>query len=335
MPSFRKVSAVEAARWPAPHVGGGRAWTAAETDQLRALVDAGQSDRQIGRTLGRTPVAVHVRRTRLGISAKASPAVLSARDIADVLGLGCSKTVAHWISRGWLAAQKAGNARKVLWRVQWEDLTDFLEQPGSWMMWDPARVTDDGLRSWATELRQDQPRWLMPSEVARQCGVVRTIPNMWIHRGWLPAVRWANWWVWSDDLARFTLPSERKRTAPQPELVTSAPPLLSAKARWYQAIVAAYVAGESTYDIADVFGCTSGYVTILAKQAGVPLRGDRYGAAFYRKQAAIDAEIAWRYQAGESTRVIARDLGMRPEALYRRLHRVGVAANRIHASGGE
>jgi hypothetical protein len=77
-------------------------------------------------------VAVVLKAKRLGVRITTTNATLSARDAAGLLGKGCSKSVAAWIRHGWLKARNAGRAGRPLWRVQWEDLTAFLENPAYW-----------------------------------------------------------------------------------------------------------------------------------------------------------------------------------------------------------
>lgn len=204
----RKVPAAEAARWREK----ARPWTTADVDRLLRLVEEGHGYDVIARRLGRTRVAVEVRCKRIGACVTTTPATLSARATSRALGLPCSKTVVYWIGLGWLPARNAGRADRPLWRITWENLTAMLERRETWMAWDPARIADLALREWAKELREATGgRWLSIGEVAERYCVDGRAVNVWIHKGWLPATRYGNWWVWSGDLEGWVAPCERSR----------------------------------------------------------------------------------------------------------------------------
>lgn len=190
-----------------------RDWFPWETDKLIQLVEAGYSYDQIAKKTGRTRTAVELKCRRLNVRITTTPATLSAHDIAVLLGLGCSKTVASWIRIGWLPARNAGSAAKPLWRVQWEDLTDFMERHECWMAWRPERITDLALREWAHELRAGQPRWLTAGEVARRLGVGRDTPHQWATKKLIPATKYGNLWFREDHVAGFVIPADRPRTS--------------------------------------------------------------------------------------------------------------------------
>lgn len=187
-----------------------RGWSSAELEMLRTGYELGESNAQIARRLERSPVAVKVKAKRLGLRT-VNRRTVTAREIANLLGLGCAKTVARWIAADGLEALNGGTRAKPIWRVRWDDLLSFLRRRDRWMAWDPARITDPALRAWAAELRSGPGRWLTPGEVARRCHVDRNVPNAWIARGELPATRYGNWWIWSEDLDGWTPPGERPR----------------------------------------------------------------------------------------------------------------------------
>ncbi len=187
-------------------------WTPRERDRLTQLIDAGHSYDVIARRLKRSRTAVTIKAKRLRLGITTSRATLSARDVADVLGVKCSKTVARWIDRYDLPARNAGTPHRPLWRVSWEDLLTWLERRDRWMAWQPSRIPDRALREWAEELRSGPGCWLTHTQVARQFCVDRETPGQWITKGLIPATRYGNWWVWSEDLIGFVIPSERPRS---------------------------------------------------------------------------------------------------------------------------
>jgi hypothetical protein len=129
--------------------------------------------------------------------------------------VACPKIVSRWIKRGWLKARNGGSLAKPLYRIQWEDLTTFLECPDYWIAWQPERITDLALREWAQELRVGQPRLLSQREVARRYHVSVDAVGQWIDKGWLKAERYGNRRVPESALEGFVPPCMRdRRTAP-------------------------------------------------------------------------------------------------------------------------
>jgi hypothetical protein len=192
-----------------------RNWTDDDLDRLIALVDDGEGYDAIALELGRSREAVMLKAARIGHRVMTTAATLSARDVARLLGLGCSKTVARWIAEYGLFASDAGSAQKPLWRITWDDLVAWLERPDHWMMYDPARIADSLLRAHLRALRPTEPYWLTSEQVAQQFHVGHRTVAQWIAQGLLPATRYGNWWVCAADLRSFVPPYDRARpTAP-------------------------------------------------------------------------------------------------------------------------
>lgn len=196
----------------------GPEWTDAEKDKLICLVEAGYGYDTIARRLKRTRTAVILKAKRLGVRVTTTPATLAARDVAALLGKGCSKSVSGWITHGWLKARNAGTPQKPLWRIDWEALTDFLANPAYWSTWEPARITDACLREWAQELRANEPRLLTQQEVARRYHVTTEAVAQWLDKGWMPFVRAGrqNRLIPETALAGWVIPSERPGELPPP-----------------------------------------------------------------------------------------------------------------------
>lgn len=211
MPLALRQRLLPARTAPARRRPEGRAWSDEEKAILRECVARGDSIRQIARRLGRSPNAVKVKLHRFDCRRREQVTVLTARGVATVLGVKCSKTVARWIEEGSLGATNGGTPERPIWRVTWDALLDFLRRRNRWMAWAPERITDESLRIWAAQLRAGQPRWLTPGEVAERYHVAPTVPNSWIAKGELPATRYGNWWIWEEHLAGWTPPGERPR----------------------------------------------------------------------------------------------------------------------------
>lgn len=189
----------------------GLPWTAKDLDTLYQMIDAGYSYDAIARRLKRSRVAVVLKCKRLNHRLLKTKAALTCRQVQALLGLGCAKAVTRWIGMGLLKARNAGAPERPLWRVQWEDLCAFLEEPTNWMAYDPARITEAALREWACEIRQGQPRWLRQGEIAARYNVTVETVGQWIQKGWLPAVRYGNWWVSEAALVNWVPPCMRDR----------------------------------------------------------------------------------------------------------------------------
>lgn len=185
-------------------------WSPEDLALLDELIAEGKTDQAIGKRLGRSAVAVNLKRKRAGIAPRTQQ-VLSAIEIARRLGIPCAKTVAWWAREGWLKGrrgQRRGNNRQLF--VLEDALIAFLENERYWHLWDPERVRDPLLREWALDMRRGV-RFLSPSEVAARFCVQHSTVNDWIHRGLLSAVRRGNWLVREDTLRGFTPPSERSK----------------------------------------------------------------------------------------------------------------------------
>ena len=162
-------------------------WTAPRLFALAGMIEQGKSDAEIGAHFGKSATAIQLARKRHGIRPRRLQA-LSARAIADELGVACSKTVTRWIELGYLRGRRG--QRFGLHRQYWvtrEQLDEFLDNPDNWHLWSPERIPDPQLRRHYSERRTE--RYLMLTEVAERCFVVRGTVGSWLDKGWLPFVR--------------------------------------------------------------------------------------------------------------------------------------------------
>lgn len=212
---IRKVPVTEAERWQelAKPYGArkGRDWTHEELDHLVTLLDQGHDYDAIARRLGRTRTAIQVKVKRARCTMTGRPTVLTAREVAALLGKGCSKSVTRWISDGWLTARGAVCNGRRIWRICWDDLMAFLQDARYWPAWDPARISDADLRQELTALRADAGRWLSQTEIAARYCVTVAAVGQWIQKGWLRAVRYGNHLVNERDLDGWVPPCERSK----------------------------------------------------------------------------------------------------------------------------
>lgn len=212
---LRKVPPFEAARWRHQRrriaTARRRDWTREEIDRLVDLLDAGLGYDAIAARLGRTPTAIRIKVTRLDCRMLRRSTVLTARDVARLLGKGCSKSVTRWIALGWLTASASECNGTRIWRIRWDDLMMFLRTRRTWPAWEVDRVTDPDLRAELQALRADDGPWLTPGEVARRLGVTDSAVSQWVRKGFIPAVRYGNWHINARDLEGFVPPCERSK----------------------------------------------------------------------------------------------------------------------------
>lgn len=213
---IRKVPRFEGERWQNHRSPSQsplrRGWSMDEVDRMIDLFDAGLGYDAVAEKLGRSPVSVRVKAKRARCVMLRRVTVLSASDVAALIGKRCNKTVTWWITAGWLPATAATSGSKYIWRIRYDDLLMFLHNPDYWMAWDATRITDADLRAEMLALRATGPRWLTCGEIARRLHVGHAAVNDWIHQGLLPARRYGNWYVQEADLDGFVIPSARSRS---------------------------------------------------------------------------------------------------------------------------
>ncbi len=187
-----------------------KVWTTEDEWAVADGLAEGRTYAQIAKRLGRSTNSVKVYCARNVKVLAVRP--YSCRTVAELLGLGCAKTVAKWIERGWLSGARssvgAGVARR--WIVTEDALLAFLADPAHWQRWDAERITNRELREWATETRAE--RYWTQAEVAKRFSVVTGTVGAWLDRGFLAYVdTGSHRMVRESDLATFVMPSERQK----------------------------------------------------------------------------------------------------------------------------
>lgn len=184
-------------------VGKEREWTPAEDAFLRAHYMT-LSDAELAQALGRSVNGIHIRRERVlrlrGRSkSQESP---NMHEVARLLGVPCSKVFRKLIRRGILPGRRLPLEADV-WVVERRDLLRFVVNPRNWIYFKIERVVDPQLRR-LIELRRQMwgDAWWSPGQVATYHGVSIGTVNNYIHKGLLPAVRWANWHILRSDAQR-------------------------------------------------------------------------------------------------------------------------------------
>lgn len=166
------------------------------------------SDADIGRALGRTANAVHLRGKRdLRLASPRSQAAgwITPNRVAESLGID-NKCVMGLIRDGVLPAEPLPWLNQGLYNAYRLRIVTFYRwaiNPRHWIYFRPGRVRDLHLRR-LLELKAARwgDAWLTPGQVAAMHGVDHKDVNRYIRAGKLPAVRWNNWRILRSDAAR-------------------------------------------------------------------------------------------------------------------------------------
>jgi hypothetical protein len=187
-----------------------RFWTPARLFELMGMMEEGYTDEQIGRRFGRSAQAVQLARKRYSIPGR-SHLFMSARQVADALGIGCSKTVQRWIDLGMLPARKVPwqGKKGFMWGIRRSALESFLRNPRTRHLWDRDAITDPSLRAIADE--DPGVRYLTLTEVAERYFVEPMTVLNWVRRGQLHAERADRWLVPEHALDGFIPPGQRSK----------------------------------------------------------------------------------------------------------------------------
>jgi len=148
-----------------------RPWTAVEDALVRDTASY-RTAADIGAEIGRTASAVSARATVLGVRwnrPDRRATGLTATQVAALLGVPCSKSIADWIEKGYLAATRRAarlgeHGYKIAYRIRPDALRDFLRDY-PWL-YRRERIAD---RGWAAYVARNVPReeWLGTREAAR------------------------------------------------------------------------------------------------------------------------------------------------------------------------
>lgn len=175
-------------------------WTPERLETLCELMERGLSDAEIAARMQTTAAAVHLAHKRHNLPRRRD-LILTAHDVARLLGKKCAKSVIRWIEAGVLRGRRGfKQGPNLTWLVTWRSLEAFVRDERYWPAWDPARVTNRELLRVAN---RPPLRFLTHAEVARTCSVEIQTVNFWIRKGWLRATRYGNWHVREDWLAEF------------------------------------------------------------------------------------------------------------------------------------
>lgn len=192
-------------------------WNADDVAFIRANVGV-LSDDQIGEALGRTAVAVKVRRKRLGLpTLSKAPQLLTAMGVSRTLNAEVH-TVCHWIDTGILQGRRMPGPRQIR-LVERTTLYHWAVNPDNWPLFKPERVADPKLKrlielraarwgdEWWTTRRVAEYFGVTPKDVLRKIVIMRQLPGMQVINlsGRHSAPGWSNWFVKRSDVLSANL----------------------------------------------------------------------------------------------------------------------------------
>ena len=174
------------------------------------------TDTEIGKALGRTAVAVHLRWDRdmqLPSPSKA-PNVVTAHEAARMLGIDTHK-ICHWVDQGFIPGRLMAGGRKIR-LIEREDFRKWVLDPQHWMYFDLNEVTDaelkkllkDAAKAWGDE-------WWSTPKVAKYHGVnakdvlryiqhgrIQGIQIKYSYGGRHPNLSWKYWFILKSEATR-------------------------------------------------------------------------------------------------------------------------------------
>lgn len=157
--------------------------------------------RTIARNLGRTELAVIVRRKRLGIlPIKDWPEIRTEWQLAPMLSVD-RKTVWRWMRDGVIPTMRLWRSNKPVLVVDLSELRAWLSDPDNWCKIDIDNIQDLELRAVVARARRKfDDQWLTTGEAAERIYCSHRWVSELIRRGRLPAHKHGNWRIRLSDL---------------------------------------------------------------------------------------------------------------------------------------
>jgi hypothetical protein len=174
-------------------------------------------DEEICRYLKRSPNALKIMGYRaMRINHKTN--LISAREVARVMGVACSKTVIEWIDRGWLKGSQTNVrcGKNAVWNFTKEDLETFVRS-FPWVL-DRDKMQEGPYRTIVLEEFTRDP-WCSLQEACSKVGVSYNSAalSQYLKKGWLHPVKVprvsGNHWTWlffKSDIDKFLAEDPRR-----------------------------------------------------------------------------------------------------------------------------
>lgn len=165
-------------------------WTDDEIAQLREGCAALMTDMELAISLGRSEIAIHLKRERLGIpTVRNTPGWMSANKVRMRLGMNDCRSIIGWIRKG-LVLGRSLPLGNTCWMLHEISLRRFVTRPENWPYFDADKVRDPHLRKLIELAKQRwDDEWLTTRQAADLAGHgdIRKV-NLFIRLGRLEAV---------------------------------------------------------------------------------------------------------------------------------------------------
>lgn len=158
------------------------------------------ADEQICKDLSRSKNAIKIIAYRKLNGLARLDGFYTARTVATLLAVSCSKTIVFWRDKGYIKGKRApfGYGKHKLWSFDYEDIETCLRKR-PWLV-DPRRMEQSYFRTIVHEEYEKDP-WYTAAQAAPFMGI--RDPNAvhrYIYRGWLQAVKkpggpWQGVWI--------------------------------------------------------------------------------------------------------------------------------------------
>lgn len=154
------------------------------------------SDAEIGERLGRTAIAIKIKRTRLALgSATRREDWFTSRGAAKALGMPCAKKIVEFIENGWLVGYSAP-LDCTIHQIHLGDLKRFACNPEHWVYFDPKRVNHPEIRRLVLrQMVRWGDEWWESSRVAKYHNLKESDISRYMKIGRIHGIRHGKWYV--------------------------------------------------------------------------------------------------------------------------------------------
>jgi hypothetical protein len=171
-----------------------RSWGPGEEEFVRSQIGI-MTDDQIGEALGRTGVAVKIRRRRKDMPAHSKrPGWLTGHKAGKLLGIDVHE-VMKLVKRGILPVDVIPGERHIM-NIRIQKLYQWAVNPDNWIYFKHEKVKDAKLRRLlAFKAVKWNDEWWTPGKVAAWHNTDQRMVNMYIHKGIIRGKKWGNWHI--------------------------------------------------------------------------------------------------------------------------------------------
>lgn len=215
--SQRRSRLLHAGKLDVTKRAGHRIWTEDEAVLIELMLQNGSSVVRIASKLRRTVAAVESFMTVRKLRAKQlRQGVWTMTAVARLFGVS-QATVATWIQRKWLRAQRNNAATRrrnrtarsaAHYLINDDAIQAIIERRETWPAWEPEFMGDANWKDYAEDVRRAAGgHWMTTWEVAQQFGYSRTTVKHWRETGKMTAITMivydGRYYYWSADFTHW------------------------------------------------------------------------------------------------------------------------------------